>query len=600
MKENADPNGHIKQYLSQYIALGHPPYFAVMLTGAWGIGKTFLVKQFLKGALKEDQKLAYVSLYGLRSSDEIDGALFRAIYPILDSAGVRIMGRLARTAARFFRVDPEMQTSDVLNKYNATLFVFDDLERCEMPINEVLGYINEFVEHEGCKVIIIANEEEIKQEEGYRKRREKLVGKTLQVQSVFEEALSSFISLVSDSDIKNVLQKHVQDIASVYHQSELNNLRILQQTIWDFERFSTALLESQRENDEAMSALIKFMFAISFELKGGRIQASDLKNRVNSIVAGIMKKNKEETPTGLALSSKRYPNIMLHDTILSDEVLADILDKGIVDEEKIRLCLSKSHYFAEFIDEPAWTTVWHWLERTDAEFMTAQTVMERQFSQREIVETGALLHIFGLRLMLSDMKILDKDRAEIVRECKAYIDDLYDQNRLLLLNRDERGSGLRFDGYGGLGISESSTAEYRELFQYVEQKRKQASEAELPKQGIDLLAEMEADPELYFRRLNYSNSDDNLYPDVPILAAISPAAFADAFMKLSPIKQRTVMTTFKGRYERGGLSNDLASEKPWLASLKIELVARAAPLPRIGQERMNKVIEWYIDPRLVA
>ena len=165
-------------------------------------------------------------------------------------------------------------------------------------------------------------------------------------------------------------------------------------------------------------------------------------------------------------------------------------------------------------------------------------------------------------------------------------------------DRSDDRSELRFNGYGGYGISESSTAEYRELFEYLEKKRKQAADDDLPRLGRDLLAEMEGDPELYFRRLNYSNSDDNLYPAVPILAAIPPAAFADTFMKLPPIKQRTVLTTFKGRYERGGLSNDLATEKPWLGTLKFELTSRAAPLPRIGQERLAKMIEWYIDPYL--
>lgn len=41
--------------------------------------------------------------------------------------------------------------------------IMDDLERCECPINEVLGYINSIIEHSKIKVIIVANEEEISQ-----------------------------------------------------------------------------------------------------------------------------------------------------------------------------------------------------------------------------------------------------------------------------------------------------------------------------------------------------------------------------------------------------------------------------------------------------
>ena len=37
--------------------------------------------------------------------------------------------------------------------HNAVL-VFDDLERCDCPINEVFGFLNELVEHEKTKVIL--------------------------------------------------------------------------------------------------------------------------------------------------------------------------------------------------------------------------------------------------------------------------------------------------------------------------------------------------------------------------------------------------------------------------------------------------------------
>ena len=42
-----------------------------------------------------------------------------------------------------------------------SILIFDDLERCDCPANEILGYINSFVEHENMKVIIVANQKEI-------------------------------------------------------------------------------------------------------------------------------------------------------------------------------------------------------------------------------------------------------------------------------------------------------------------------------------------------------------------------------------------------------------------------------------------------------
>ena len=58
---------------------------------------------------------------------------------------------------------------EILQKRNSKNYVliFDDLERCEMPITELLGYINEFVEHKSMKTIIIANEKEILKKKMY-------------------------------------------------------------------------------------------------------------------------------------------------------------------------------------------------------------------------------------------------------------------------------------------------------------------------------------------------------------------------------------------------------------------------------------------------
>lgn len=52
---------------------------------------------------------------------------------------------------------------DTLTKININdwIICFDDLERCCIPINEILGYMNGLVEHNKCKVIVLANEKEI-------------------------------------------------------------------------------------------------------------------------------------------------------------------------------------------------------------------------------------------------------------------------------------------------------------------------------------------------------------------------------------------------------------------------------------------------------
>ncbi len=268
-----DRNQQVKEYLTYYTAFLHPPRFAVMLNGPWGIGKTFVLREFLGSTAAGGVKYVWVSLYGLSSFDEIDDALFRATYPLLDNKGIQLAGRGMKSLGKFFRIDIDLAAKDVLNKPKADLFVFDDLERCGIPISRVLGYINEFVEHEGRKVVIVANEKEIKGDDDYVRIREKVTGKTFEIQSALEQALECFTGSVDDKRARDFLAPSSEDITAIYHQSELQNLRVLQQTIWDFERFFLALGDNHRKNDEGMTAVLRLLFVLSFELKAGRIVA---------------------------------------------------------------------------------------------------------------------------------------------------------------------------------------------------------------------------------------------------------------------------------------------------------------------------------------
>ncbi|MGH8105437.1 MAG: P-loop NTPase fold protein, partial [Arenimonas sp.] len=289
VNEVSSPNSHVREYLRHYFSFQHSPGYAVLLNGPWGIGKTFLIKKLLDEHFKEQkEEYIYMSLYGLTSIEEINEALLAAIYPAIECKGVKIAGRVVKAALSYGAIETDFKLGDFLGQYNAKLFVFDDLERCELkPINKVLGYINEFIEHDGCKVLIIANEEEIEDGAEYRRRREKLVGKTLEVQSSFDEAIAYFISTIDDADTKRFVQEKAADISATYYQSKLHNLRILQQTIWDFERVYRVLSAKHRANDNAMTILLKMFFALSFELKAGRITEEALGTRMGGMVSAM-------------------------------------------------------------------------------------------------------------------------------------------------------------------------------------------------------------------------------------------------------------------------------------------------------------------------
>jgi hypothetical protein len=595
-------NDHVWDYLTYYLGLPHPPNFAVLLSGPWGVGKTFLLKRFLAKHFEgQKDQYVYVSLYGLSDLEEIDDALLQAIFPTATGKVATVAQRVAKSALKYFNVDASgFNLKDFLNKLDAKVYVFDDLERFEGTINKVLGYINQFVEHGGSKVILIANEREISVDNDYSRRREKLIGKTLHVQSSFDEAFAHFISEIDDSESRNFVKGCAADIATIYDQSELNNLRILQQTIWDFERFHKSISAEHRQNNDAMATVMRLLFVLSFELKAGRVGEEDLlKGRgINAAVVALMRDKKEQGPKPpIRVAKARYPVVDIDDTVFSNELLVDFLIRGIVDTDAINKQLRASRFFVTVADEPAWRTVWHYFERTDEEFDNALSKMEVQYAAREFTIDGEILHVLGLRLLLADRGAISKSRREVLEDGKKYIDELY-QTKTLHIDPPGTFSETRFDGYGGLGIHESKTAEYKELFTYLKATRQKAFEDTYAAKAIDILDELKRDVQQFYRRLCYSGHGNGEYASIPVLAKIDPDAFLDTLLSLRPSDQHVAMMALKARFEHGRLDRELPDERPWLEKVRDDLLARARSMKPMSRHRVESHVTWYIKPVL--
>ncbi len=146
--------------------------------------------------------------------------------------------------------------SDVVDGTTQRVIIFDDLERAVMSPVDVLGYINPFVEHDGCKVIILTNENEIltanekadKSDQAYRLRKEKTIGRTLKVSANVEAAFAAFLDEIDNSGAKKYLATEKVAILTVFKDSKLENLRLLKHFLWDFREI---LVELSHEESTA-------------------------------------------------------------------------------------------------------------------------------------------------------------------------------------------------------------------------------------------------------------------------------------------------------------------------------------------------------------
>ena len=144
---------------------------AILISGPWGIGKTYEIKEFIKSK-KEDTKskkikIAYSSLFGKNSIDEVNTELYQLFHPakkVLNT--ITNVAKLINVGVGFscginLSVDDEsvkINQNLKTNKKTTSLIILDDFERKSDKITaeELLGFINGLI-NQGFKVIVLAD-----------------------------------------------------------------------------------------------------------------------------------------------------------------------------------------------------------------------------------------------------------------------------------------------------------------------------------------------------------------------------------------------------------------------------------------------------------
>ena len=148
--------------------------YALLLSGTWGCGKTFFIKEFINELEQKNElskiNVIYISLYGMHDIAEIKNKIVlcsiknekaKKIIPYLN-IGLSTISDIASSITSVKNGDEKIKSIiNMLYKIDNLVIFIDDIERCDIDINSILGYINELVEHNNVKAILIADEEKI-------------------------------------------------------------------------------------------------------------------------------------------------------------------------------------------------------------------------------------------------------------------------------------------------------------------------------------------------------------------------------------------------------------------------------------------------------
>lgn len=587
---------HLREYITYYSGLERPGY-AVLVSGPWGVGKTHQVK-----ALAESQQALYVSLFGAESSGEIHARVFAAASPSLKKAK-KVLDPVVRYLAGLFGANAIGDAAPGLlqallnrNMRIDGMLVFDDLERCPLCIDRMFGAINEYVESRGCNVIVVADESQLEESKpGYRRKKEKLIGQTVEVSANVDAATQAFIAGLGDEKMQKVVSGNAQTIKDVFIASRVSSLRVLRHAIEDIGRLCSLMEPDQVQNKEAMHEIVSMHVALNVEVRQGELGRDDLvMRRERGLMHAFMTRGQVEEgmeePRFLRVARK-HTAVDLASSTLSDDSLVEMLVEGLYRKETIQACLSHSVHFATLDSAPPWRRLMDLDGLTRAQLRSVVSSLCRQFEEGSERDPGGILHISALRLLMADSGESGESVDDAENACMGYIDMLA-KNGELPANPEGHYWGSEeneaSDGFG-YWVRDGYKQPFDRIKRHLDAKMVEAFEAGAPALAEQLLELMRQDVNAFLREVSETVYAESTYWSIPILRHIEPKRFVSVWLGVSPGDRKIVKYALDKRYQATYVRTVLAREADWAVGVMQaleEAAELASGLSRIQIERL--------------
>ena len=587
MSENnliSKPNQHIEEYFDYYFEGKKQFEYAILLNGEWGSGKTWFVKKYIEKQKSLKKKVAYISLNGLSKTSEIDGAIFKCIHPVLGSKQAMLTGQILKGALKAtLRIDldgdsksdgsvnasvPDIKLPDYLKIDDNFILIFDDLERCELKIEETLGYINYFVEQENIKVLVVSNDTEIKESDNFLRKKEKLIGATFNYSEDQDLAIKSILEEIDDFGLKEKLIAVILLITETFNRIGYRNLRAFKQSVFDFERFYRKdIFEWKGDFDqEIFEKFLKYFLILSLENKKGRFHNEILKfkedeestsnaeekgtNEILKIMRGIDSKDSEDF-------MNKY-NCSLNDFILSSKRWHEIINLNIIDQNQITLDLYEAHFRLKE-DQPTWFKLMDFLDLEEKQFDSLATLAKEEIEQDQLNYTTDVLHTISMLIYLKEQSLIYFSIDSLLPKALSRFKFLFSLNESM--KKIEDSSFREYSGQYGFyakGITKFENF-MNDVIQAYEDKYLEGDQA----RAEELFALMDNNGWLFAQRITLTNSTENYYYNYPIVNKIDADKFSQKLCEINISSANSILIGLFNRYSMIGHINMYSVEKTW-------------------------------------
>ena len=239
---------NLKNKLNNILTKDKSESVVVSINGKWGVGKTYFWHQFKEQLT--DKKVAYVSLFGKETISSIRTDIFLQVISKKQKAWWHATTKhIKDITIPYIGIGitlPDKQD------FKDIIVCFDDFERLSssMELEEVLGLISELKEQKNCSVVMILNEDELRDnKETLDKYKEKLIDYEFSYDpspseslEILQDKLTAFKEYPLESYLEEHKVNNIRVISRIIH--TLNDFSFIQSYIKDTPEVTTEIVDS--------------------------------------------------------------------------------------------------------------------------------------------------------------------------------------------------------------------------------------------------------------------------------------------------------------------------------------------------------------------
>lgn len=544
-------NENIKRYIREhFLSSEMKPQFAILVKGDWGCGKTFLVRDLILKDISDDKRdendkrnksVMYLSLYGLSDTSQISKKIFELQHPILTSKAAKFVLSLTKAVTKnaigvdlnqdgstdlsFDLTVPDLSI-EIEGVKTQKIIVVDDLERCSIPMSEVLGFFSEAIIEKSLPVIFIGDTKKLTEDTKFQKIKEKVIGMEFEVEPDIEEAVKSFVKELSLTDYSDIFEKTASE---VLRNLNYNNLRSVRQAFFGINQVLIILKKEFTEelDKNILIELIRFYLVIFIQRSEGSLDSQEVEKAIEAYSSEYktLEKYKETH------KNESYIFLGLSANVAFGKLFEKFIFKGSYDEREI------VDEYQRCITPPAekdsyQKLLYSWIELSDEEFNKCFKEVDLQIENNKILRQEYILEIASLYFKLADCKVIDCS----VKKVKNKFIDYIERNKESITPYD-----YDYDLYF-ISVEKKYSKEYKEIKDLLRKINGSLQAKKIKYQWRSLIDDLPENTDAFISFIMNSSSELPLFLDVDI------RKFAMQLQKIPFNEQKNVLKAFEYKY----------------------------------------------------